>query len=535
MTVNSVLGFINGNIYVSFIPLRKVTGLVVYGERILYSGDSEKAERLAKSLNGSAINLEGLTVMPGFIDTHMHLDMLGVTLNTIDLRGVESIESLKKRLKEYYEKHPDSSWIVGRGWDQELFKEKRWLNRFDLDEVISDKPVLLERICGHAAVINTKALNLISEHFNISQNPNFLKDNHGDFTGVIIEDAVKILREYYQSRFSEMSRMLLSGLKYAASMGVTMVGFMSCDTSSLRILQILRETEGLPIKVRVYLKDAYLNALSNLGLRRGFGDDMLKIMGVKIFVDGSLGAHTAWLSEPYDDLPGTCGIPVIDVEKLRETMYNCHKAGLQLAIHAIGDKAIDYMLDIYSLLGNDFSKHRHRIEHASILRLDQINKIAQLGLLVSIQPHFIISDWWVVKRVGQRRVHWVYPFKSMVKNNIKIGLSTDSPVEPLNPWETVHAAVTRGSRQKIELSKYSPGEALTIQEALHYYTKGAAYFFFEEERIGTLEKGKYADFIIIDKDPLSIDVEELLTIKNLMTIVSGKITYRDGSLGYIRF
>lgn len=527
MSVNGVLGFTNGNIYVSFIPLRKVTGLVVYGERILYSGDSDKAERLTKSLNGSVIDLAGLTIMPGFIDTHMHLDMLGVTLNTIDLRGIESIESLKKRLKEYYQKHLDSSWIVGRGWDQELFREKRWPNRLDLDEVVSDKPVLLERVCGHAAVINTMALNLISEHFNISQNPNFLKDEDGNFTGVIIEDAVKILREYYQSRFSEMSRMLFSGLKYAASVGVTMIGFMSCDASSLRLLQILRETEGLPIKVRVYLKDTYLNTLSNLGLRKGFGDDMLKIMGVKIFVDGSLGAHTAWLSEPYDDLPEKCGVPVIDGEKLRETMYGCHKAGLQLAIHAIGDKAIDYVLDSYSFLGNDFSKYRHRIEHASILRPDQISKIAQLGLLVSIQPHFIISDWWAVKRVGQRRVHWVYPFKSMIRNNVKIGLSTDSPVEPLNPWETVYAAVTRGSRQQIELSKYTLDETLSLHEALHYYTKGAAYFFFEEEKTGTLERGKYADLIVIDKDPLSIGVDELLTIKNLMTIVSGKIVYCD--------
>lgn len=532
MSVNSVLGFTNGNIYVSFIPLKKATGLVVYGERILYSGDSDKAERLTKSLNGSVIDLEGLTVIPGFIDTHMHLDMLGVTLNTIDLRGIESIESLKKRLREYYEKNPESSWITGRGWDQELFKEGRWPNRFDLDEVVPDKPVLLERVCGHAAVVNTRALDLISKHLNVSENPNFLKDERGDFTGVIIEDAVKTFREYYQSRFSEMSKMLFSGLKYAASLGVTMVGFMSCDISSLQLLQILRETEGLPMKVRVYLKDAYVNTLSNLGLRKGFGDDMLKIMGVKIFTDGSLGAHTAWLSEPYDDLPETSGIPVIELEKLRETMYYCHKAGLQLAIHAIGDKAIDYTIDSYSLLGADLSQYRHRIEHASILRPDQMRKIAQLGLLVSIQPHFIISDWWVVKRVGQRRVHWVYPFKSMIKNNVKIGLSTDSPVEPLNPWETVYAAVTRGSRHQIELSEYTPDEALTVQEALHYYTKGAAYFFFEEERVGTLERGKYADFIIIDKDPLSIRVDELLTIKNLMTVVSGKIVYCDDSFRY---
>jgi predicted amidohydrolase YtcJ len=527
MAADNVLGFINGNIYVSFNPLRKATGLVTCGKYIVYSGESEKAERLVKTLNGLLIDLEGLTVMPGFIDVHMHLDMLAVSLNSIDLRGVESIESLKKRLREYYEKHLDSEWIVGRGWDQELFKERRWPNRFDLDEAVSEKPVLLERICGHAAVANTKALNIVCSNVDISKDPNFLRSEDGNLTGVIVEDAVKLFREYYQSSFSEMLKALDNSLKYTASLGVTTIGFMSCDAASLSLLQILKESRGLSVKVRVYLKDTLMHTLSSLGVRRGFGDDNLKIMGIKIFADGSLGARTAWLSEAYSDLPETCGMPTIKEEKLKEIVYECHKAGLQLAIHAIGDKAIDSVIDSYRLIGEGFSNYRHRIEHASVLRPEQIEKIAKLGLLVAVQPHFIISDWWAVKRVGEKRASWVYPFKSLIKSQVKIGFSTDCPVEPLNPWRTIYAAITRGRREGIELSKYTQDEALALPEALHYYTKGAAYFFFEEENTGILEPGKYADFIALDRDPFEVSLDELLSIKTLLTVISGRVVYQD--------
>jgi len=527
MAADNVLGFINGKIYISFDPLRKVNGLVTCGRYILYSGESEKAERLVKTLNGLLIDLEGFTVMPGFIDAHMHLDMLAVSLNSIDLRGVESIESLKKRLREYYEKHPDSEWIVGRGWDQELFKERRWPNRFDLDEAVSDKPVLLERVCGHAAVANTKALNIVCSNIDVSKDPNFLRGEDGGLTGGIIEDAVKLFREYYQSSSSEMLKMLDNSLKYTASLGVTTIGFMSCDATSLRLLQILKESRGLPVKVRVYLKDTLIHTLSSLGVRRGFGDDTLKIMGVKIFADGSLGARTAWLSEAYSDLPETCGMPTIREEKLKEIVYECHKSGLQLAVHAIGDKAVENVIDSYRLIENGLSNYRHRIEHASLLRPEQIEKIAKLGLLIAVQPHFIISDWWAVKRVGEKRAPWLYPFKSLIKSQVKIGFSTDCPVEPLNPWETVYAAISRGRREGIELSKYTLNEALALPEALHYYTEGAAYFFFEEESTGTLEPGKYADFIALDRDPFEVSLDELPSIKTLLTVISGRVVYRD--------
>jgi len=521
--IADVKGFVNGNIYTSFKPLRRVSALVVYNERIIYAGTSSKARKIVTLFGGRVIDLNGKTVIPGFVDAHMHFDGLGLALNTLNLHGVKSISELKKRLKEYYEEHRNVSWIIGRGWDQELFEEKRWPNRWDLDEVVSDIPVFLERVCGHAAIVNTRALEMLDSHM-LSENKYFLKNEKNLLNGIIIEDAVDLFREKLKYGKHEKLDILYSALKYAASLGVTTHGFVSCTPEIFNLLQELKITKGLPIRIRVYMSDYVLDNLLSLGIRRGFGDEYLKIMGIKIFMDGSLGARTAWLSEPYNDDPSNSGIPTIEKEKLINLMKRAHEGGLQLAIHAIGDRAIDTVLDAYSLIGNNLKDHRHRIEHASIIRPEQMERMSNLGICAAVQPHFIITDWWIIKRVGEKRASWVYPFKSMIKSGVHIGFSTDSPVEPLNPWETVYAAVTRGGND-IELYKYTTKEKLSMTDALYYYTMGSAYLLFEEKNIGTLEYGKYADFIVIDKDPLEIELERLKSIKTLMTVVSGKITY----------
>ncbi|MEM3865420.1 MAG: amidohydrolase [Nitrososphaerota archaeon] len=524
MTSN-ILGFVNGDIYISFIPLKKASGIVTHAGRVLYVGDKEKAERLTVMLHGTLIDLNGLTIMPGFIDAHMHLDNLAISLNSIDLKNTCSIRDLKQRIRSYYERNKDLSWILGRGWDHELFEEKRFPNRYELDEVVPDKPVFLERVCGHAAVVNTVALQSIMDRQDISRDPYFLKDQEGKLTGVVLEKAVKMFREIFRFTDVEMLKMMYEALIYSAASGVTTLGFMSCNIDSLKILQILRYQSRLPVRVRVYIKEELLNNLSHLGIRRSFGDGFLKILGVKVFADGSLGVHTAWLSEPYEDLPESIGLPTIERDKLIKIVEEAHIAGLQLAIHAIGDRAIDAVLDAYVNLRDLSFEHRHRIEHASIVRPDQIEKIARLGIAVSIQPHFIISDWWAVKRLGKNRATWIYPFKSLAKHGVKIGLSSDSPIEPLNPWETVYAAVSRGG-ESIELYNHTPHEVLSVVEALHFYTQGSAYLLLEEDRLGTLQAGKYADFIVIDRDPLQVSLGEIRSMKTMMTVVSGRIVYQ---------
>ncbi|MDW8062999.1 MAG: amidohydrolase [Candidatus Caldarchaeum sp.] len=516
-------GFVNGRIYTSFVPLKTASSIVIFGDRIVYVGDVDKAMSLTSMLGGQLVDLDGLTMMPGFIDTHMHVDMLGMSLRSVDLRGVRSIEEMKKSVKEFYERNRSLSWIFGRGWDQELFEEKRWPNRHDLDEVIPDKPVFLERFCTHAAAANSRALELVKSRLDPEFDKYILKDEHGRATGIVVEDAVKVFRENIQFAEQDMALMMLDALKYAASLGVTTVGFVACSLYAFKLLQMLNQREGLPIRVRAYVNAESLNDLLNAGIRRSFGDASLKIMGIKIFSDGSLGAHTAWLSEPYQDFPVSRGTPTIEREKLVQLVHQAHRNGLQLAIHAIGDQAIDLVLDAYGRLGERLHQHRHRIEHASVLRRDQLQKLAELGLAVSVQPHFVISDWWVVKRLGEKRAGWIYTFKSMADRGVALGFSSDCPVEPLNPWETIYAAVSRGREEKLELYDYTSHEVFSTAEALHLHTQTSAYLLFEEQNLGTLEAGKYADFIVVDKDPMELGVQDLRNIKVLMTVVSGKI------------
>ncbi|MDK2384611.1 MAG: amidohydrolase family protein, partial [Candidatus Korarchaeota archaeon] len=296
-----VRALVNGRIYSSFKPIRVHEAMVTAGKNIVYVGSSEKAERLASHMDGEVVDLEGRAVLPGFIDVHMHVDNLGLALSSLDLRGTGSIRELKERLRRYYEEHRGASWILGRGWDQELFEEKRWPTRWDLDEAVSDKPVLLVRICGHAAVANTKALELAGLLDNPPDDPNVRQDEEGRPTGLLVEDAIMQVRSRISFTDEELEAMVEKALWHAASLGVTTLGFVSCSPRVLSMLERIRLRLGrLPVRIRAYLSREAAEPLLELGVRRGFGNEYLKIMGVKLFTDGSLGARTAWLSEPYD-------------------------------------------------------------------------------------------------------------------------------------------------------------------------------------------------------------------------------------------
>jgi len=532
-----ILGLVNGKIYISFEPKKVVKALVVANERVLYAGENKKAKEITELLGGKIVDLGGRIILPGFIDSHMHLDELGMYLNMLDLRGVRSIEELKKKVEDYAKK-VQTTWVLGHGWDQELFEEKRWPTRWDLDEIVKERPVMLWRVCLHAAVLNTKAMELTG--LLEIDSPGVIKNEDGEPTGVVKEEAFELAREKFKETLTleDYEKFLKDALSFAVSQGVTTVGFVSCDEKSIQGLGKLKEKMNFPLRVRVYLDPGkrelserglygnkeILESLKKLGIKRGFGDEELKINGIKILADGSLGARTAWLSKPYSDDPSTSGYPNIDEGTLRELVEEAHKAGLQLAIHGIGDKTIDMILDVYEDLG-DIKNRRHRIEHASILREDQIKRMAKLGVVASVQPHFIITDWWTKSRVGDERVKWIYPFKSMLKNGIVLGLGTDSPVEILNPWETVYAAVTRGKYENVPYYEDTKNECLTLEEALHAYTIGSAYIMFEETNLGTLEEGKLADFIIVDRDPFEVNEKELRAIKVLETYVGGKKVY----------
>ncbi len=491
-------GFVNGKIYVKFKPIRVEDAMLVENNRIVKLGKSSDIGKLAEK----TVDLKGKTILPGFIDAHMHIDELGQYLNILDLRGTRSIEEMKEKLKEFAYKN--SGPIMGHGWDQEIFSEKRWPTRYDIDDVVNDRPVLLTRVCLHAAVVNTKMLELVDYK---KEGENFpYRDNEP--LGIVKEDVFELFRKKFNRMIPKdrKRKMIEQAIDHILSNGVTSVGFVSVSDEIFDIIKSIYDEKGLNLRIFAYMnKESKLKSMEI--------SDKLKIKGIKLFVDGSLGARTAYLTKMYKDAP-TYGQIVEKKEDLEKIIIE--KDG-QVAIHAIGDGGIDIALDIAKKYSN------LRIEHASIMRDDQLNLAMKLNLTLVVQPHFIITDFWVLDRVGKDRAKFVYRFKDMVEKGINLAFSTDAPVEPVDPWLTVYAAITRGKYENLEIFKYTEDQCLNLEESLYSYTMGSANAL-QEFSIGSLEEGKFADFVVLEKDPFDLkDPRDLLNIRQEVYVGGEKV------------
>ncbi|MGC8629776.1 MAG: amidohydrolase [Thermoplasmata archaeon] len=491
-----IKAFVNAKIYASFKPLKITDALIIKDGRIAELG-SDKIPDFGKM---EVVDLHRSIVMPGFVDAHMHLDELGEYLNILDLRNVRSIKEMQEKLKAVEK----NDWIIGHGWDQELFEEHRWPDRFDLDQIIKDKPVFLSRVCLHAAVLNTRALEMLGL-LSSDYGPDYLVRDDRGITGIVKEQAFEQARKNIKK---DVQKYIIDGANETLKNGVTSVGFVSCNSETLKILDRLREK--LRLRVHVYVNPDSMDALKEFK-----NSAFLKVNGIKLFIDGSLGARTAWLSSPYADA-NTSGNSVIDEHEYFRICRKTDQQNLQIATHAIGDRALDVVLDTYALLRN-----KHRIEHVSLIREDQILKIKDIGATIVTQPHFVITDFWVLNRIGTDRAEQAYPFRTLIKNNIPVAFSTDSPVEPIDPWQTVYSAVTRGKYEKIPLYYESRLQTLSLEDTLFLYTKNSAKALLDDS-IGSLEHGKYADFIILNRDPFQVSKSQLKDIEVIETYVAGE-------------
>jgi len=502
-----------GNLYLSYQPLVKAGALLSVNGLVVMAGEPKAVEGACKALSGcEEVDLPGRAAGPGFIDSHLHLTGLGLQLNTLDLRGVRSIAELRDKVRAFLqERNPPV--LIARGWDHERMAERRFVTRFDVDDLVPDRPAVLVRICGHVGTLNTYAMRQLGVD-RLRGSPDVVVDERGELTGVVREDVLlKALRalepppEQYMSYVADAARLLLS-------QGVTTVGFMNVP---LRLLTgLLSEARRMMLRMRLYLDVDALGLLEGLGLAGGFGNEWVKVMGVKVFADGSLGARTALLSEPYEDAPGERGKQNVSVEELSNIMSRASRLGLDVAVHAIGDGALDVFLAARAASGADA-----RVEHASLVRDDQLPGLR--GVRVSVQPMFVIEDrGWLKGRLGARRLGLAYRFRSIVASGAIVGLSTDAPVEPTDPWLTVYAAVTRGQGEGCELAKVTPEERLTVPEALHLYTAGSAAVL-KDPLIGSLTPGHLADIAVFSQDPLEVsEPADLRTIRNVATFVGGE-------------
>jgi len=501
-----------------------VGAMAVRGGIIIALGNRDAILSLARK-ETKIVDLEGKTVVPGFNDAHTHFLSMGVHMSQVDLADATSMEEIVKRLAERAKKTPKGRWVLGHGWDEHKFTdEKRYPNRHDLDRASKEHPILIIRVCGHMSSANSLALQISNPSREIEGVD--VDPKTGEFTGLLFEGVARMAVYNLQPTLDEMREGLRLAIREAHRLGVTNVtDFVT--PQMVRAYQDLHDRGELKIRVGLSLRwsdrshEGYsIDVLEAMGVRTNFGDETAKITCVKLAIDGSLGAHTALLSSPYSDDSENCGAFIDDMNRIRESVERAHCAGFQVAIHAIGDKALDYALEAIekSLKSRPRSDHRHRVEHAELTSDEQLQRIKDLKVIASMQPNFI-GVWgrpggMYERRLGKERLLRCNMYRRMLDDGISICFGSDGM--PFNPLLGIWSAVTHPTESS----------RLTAEEALACYTLGSAYASFDEKQKGTLEVGKLADMAVLSDDPLSVDPGSIRNIKVEMTIFNGEIVYQ---------
>ncbi len=465
------------------------------------------------------IDLEGRSVLPGLSDSHVHGLALGRSLSWADLSETRSISELVEGLRRQAASRPEG-WVVGFGWDHERFSERRLPTKWDLDQVSAERPVVAFRKCYHLCVVNSAALAALGEErlAELARKGEALRDaSTGELNGVLVEGGLEAVRELLRELDKQgVLRAVEAAVDEALRHGLTCLHWIAECPEELAAIMALRASGRLRIRLYLLFPPHMLEHLLALGLRTGFGDPWVRIGALKVIADGSLGARTAFLREPYADDPGNRGRLLYSERELRELALKAHEAGLQLAIHAIGDGAVELVLKVLSELPGGPRRMRHRVEHASVLDPALIKHMASLGVVASVQPRFIVSDFWVEERLGASRARWTYPLKSLLRAGVVLAAGSDAPVEPIDPLEGVRAATGEAQR---------PEERLTLWEAVGAYTYGSAFASFQEGFVGTLEPGKAADLTVLSCGPEELEAGGLEGVRVDATFVMGELAF----------
>ncbi len=509
-------------VVVSYKPLKIVKSILIGNGEVLAIGDASSIRDAGEKL-GAEIHVYNNIILPGFVDAHMHLEELGLVLSSIDLSNTRSLDDVKYCLKK--KQTMIGEWVIARGFDHNLYPGRELPTREFLDDIVPDKPLLLIHRSGHMGVVNTPGLKTL---LNILEDEYIIR--YVDLAkGIIYEDALYALTNYIRDNIDVLEKMSIYGIahKHLVSNGVTSIGIAGLSYKSFEALKYLINHGLLKTRIYVYIygDKYYTEYLTFNALKLLRNGSKLRLNGIKLFIDGALGTNTAYLTKPYNDKMDTSGKLLLSQDKLYEIVSTMSRYGLQVAIHAIGDAALDLVLETYSSFKHYVKELRHRIEHASLVRDDQLEVIDKVKPVVVVQPHFIITDKWLIEKIGVERVKWSYRFKTLYTKTY-LAFSTDAPVEPVNPWETIYAAITRGVEEGLEHGRLTINEKMDLLDALDAYTRGSAYALYDD-KLGCLLPGCYADYIIVDKNPFKIPLKELRKIRILETVIGGQTVYKS--------
>lgn len=518
--------YFNGNIYTgdSARPMAKC--IAVAGDKILYVGDKYAS---FKSPTTQLIDLKNKLVIPGFIDCHVHFLSSGANLAGIDLRYASSKKEFINQLKTYAASLPKGRWILGGNWDHE-----RWGGDLPtkemIDNITGDNPVFISRLDGHMALANSLALGIanIDKNTPAPKGGTIVKDAKGNPTGVLKDNAQDLVFQVIpQKSNAELDEDFQRAQEHALSLGVTQVHDMGSYGGYPDLETYRRAEKGGTLKMRMYsfVPLATWPKLVSFIKENGKGDDWVRWGGLKGFADGSLGSTTAWFWKPYLDEPNSTGLMVTDTAAMRHYILNADYVHLQIAVHAIGDRANDFILSCFEEAQKTYgmNNQRFRIEHAQHLSKNALTRFSKLKVIASMQPYHAIDDGrWAYKRIDNDRISRTYAFRTLLNNKTMLAFGTDWDVAPLNPLEGIYAAVTRRTLDNKNPNGWVPKEKITVKEAVKCYTANGAFAGFQEDKLGKLKTNMLADFIVLDKNIFEINPVEIRNVKVIRTVVGGK-------------
>jgi predicted amidohydrolase YtcJ len=485
---------------------------------------------LADVANADRIDGDGKFVLPGLTDAHAHVYSQGFLTVSLNLLGAESVEAAVARIDEFAVARR-TGWILGRGWNQVLWPVQEFPTAADIDSVVADRPVWLRRIDGHAGWANSKALAIagIDEDTPDPVGGKIIRDDNGKATGVLIDNAMALVEKHVPDPTRrEIREAYASAIDSLLALGITGVHDAGISKTEAEVYMSMADDGDLGMRIYAMLSDTGANLDAFDEPIRAYGNDHLDIASVKLYSDGALGSRGAAMIEPYDDDPENRGLPFYTQEELDSLVRKANAKGFQVGIHAIGDLGNRMSLDAFERAqGGKASPLRNRVEHAQIIALDDIPRFAELGVIASMQPVHATSDMNMAEdRVGPQRIKGGYAWRRLLDSGAVLAAGSDFPVELPNPFHGLYAAVARQDRQGLPEGGWYSDQSMTRAEALRSFTLDAAYAAHQENRFGSLEPGKWADFIVVDRDYFEIPVDEIDDIQVLQTWVGGELVYQ---------
>ena len=523
----------HANIYTVDRQHPRAEAVAVIGERIVAVGSRAEID----SWRGPAtrvIDAHGRLLLPGFNDSHVHFTDGGAALAEVQLNDAGSVEELRHRLATQVARTARGEWILGGDWDETKWSPRQQPTAALIDEVTRDVPVFVRRYDGHQGLANSAAMRLagISTGTADVAGGVIVRDETGAPTGIFKDAAQELIFKVIPPRSHEQRLAAARrALAYAASVGVTSVQHMSVEFADVEVYSELLEKGELTTRIYCAPLETEWQAQARVGMRRAWGSPYLRLGAVKGFADGSIGSRTAALLKPYSDEPDNRGILSAEMrppEAMRERLMQADAAGLQLRVHAIGDRAISMVLDMFEAIekANGYHDQRMTIEHAQHTAPDDLERFARLHVIASMQPYHAIDDGrWVEARIGHERARTSYAWRSLLDHGVTLAFGTDWYVAPLNPLLGLYAAVTRATLDGKNPQGWIPEQKITLAEAVEAYTLGSAFAEFQEKEKGSITAGKLADMVILSDDIFAIKPEAIRNVRVETTIVGGKLVY----------